>query len=147
MTDIANVREFLPHRPPFLFVDAILELEQHRACGVYRAAPEAFYFQGHFPGRPIMPGVLQCECCLQMGAILMTFRLGQYGDSGIPVATRILDAKFKRMVAPNDQLDLEVELDESVDNVFFMTGRVSCQTRLTTRTRFAVTLAPDMTGG
>ncbi|MHC4697898.1 MAG: 3-hydroxyacyl-ACP dehydratase FabZ family protein [Planctomycetota bacterium] len=82
----------IPHRPPFLFVDEIVEISQERILTRKLADPEADFFRGHYPGQPVMPGVLLCECCFQAGALLIAHRIGpDEVGKGIPVVTRIKD--------------------------------------------------------
>ncbi len=133
----------IPHREPFLFVDDIIEIADTRIVTRKLADPEADFFRGHYPGEPVMPGVLLCECCFQAGALLMTHRLsGQGAVEGIPVVTRIRDARFKRMVRPGDLLTIEATLDDELDNAYYMTGRVSVQDRHIVRVSFACMLTP-----
>ncbi len=100
------------------------------------------YFQGHYPGQPIMPGVLLCECCFQAGALLVVHLTGGSESwRGVPLVTRIKDARFKRMVRPGDSLRCEVTLDEVLDNCYFLTGRASVDGKIATRVVFACMLA------
>ncbi len=152
--DKESVLDTIPHRPPFLFVDEVVELEEHRIRTRVRADPEADFFKGHYPGDPVMPGVLLCECCFQAGALLVGRHLesshsprhagGTAADNhktpGTAVITRIKDAKFKQIVRPGDVLDVEVEIDENVNDVFFMTGRLRVGGKLALRVEFAATL-------
>ncbi|MCG3132637.1 MAG: 3-hydroxyacyl-[acyl-carrier-protein] dehydratase FabZ [Phycisphaerae bacterium] len=129
----------LPHRPPFLFVDDVVEIGDDAVTTVFRAAPDLAFFSGHFPGDPVMPGVLLCECCLQAGAILMQRRNADADGDSVPVVTRILEAKFKRVVRPGDRLQIHVALDEELGGAFFMTGKASVADETALRCRFAVT--------
>ena len=93
--------ESIPHRPPFLFVDEIVEVSDRRIVTRKLADPKADFFRGHYPHNPVMPGVLLCECCFQTGALLVGHSLGtERASAGIPVITRIKEAKFKRILAP-----------------------------------------------
>ncbi len=136
--------ESIPHRPPFLFVDDIVEVQERRIRTRKLADPEADFFRGHYPGRPIMPGVLLCECCFQAGALLITSRIGSHAASkGVPVLTRISDARFRRMVEPGQSLDIEAVLDDELEGAYFMTGRVTVEGELALRVGFVCMLAPD----
>lgn len=129
----------LPHRPPFLFVDDVVEIGDDAITTVFRAAPDLAFFSGHFPDDPVMPGVLLCECCLQAGAILIRRRHAVAEDASVPVVTRILEAKFKRVVRPGDRLRIHVALDEELGGAFFMTGKASIEDETALRCKFAVT--------
>jgi 3-hydroxyacyl-[acyl-carrier-protein] dehydratase len=142
MTDTIDVSA-IPHRPPFLFVDEIVEVSETRILTRKLADPEADFFRGHYPGQPVMPGVLVCECCFQAGALLIAHRIGANGVAqGVPVLTRIQDARFKRIVRPGQTLDVEVTLDEEFDGAYFMTGRVTVEGKAAVRVTFACTQAP-----
>ncbi len=130
----------LPHRPPFLFVDQVLALDADRICTRVLADPQAEFFRGHYPGNPVMPGVLLCECCFQAGALLVGRRLGtETAAKTTPVITRIREAKFRHIVRPGDILEVAVQLDEQIDDVFFMTGRLTVGEQPALRVTFAAT--------
>lgn len=132
----------IPHRPPFRFVDEIVEVGDTRIRTRKLADPAADFFRGHYPQRPVMPGVLLCECAFQAAALLIAQRASGDGDRGVPVVTRISDARFKRMVVPGDVLDVEVNLDEEFDGAYFMTGWVRVGAQVAVRLTFAVKITP-----
>jgi 3-hydroxyacyl-[acyl-carrier-protein] dehydratase len=101
--------EILPHRPPFLFVDEIAALEPGvSAQGTWRLTGDEWFFAGHFPGRPTLPGVLMCEAIAQVGAIAV---LTDDRFSGkLPLFGGLDGARFRRQVGPGDQLTLDVKL-------------------------------------
>jgi len=137
----------IPHRDPFLFVDAIIEVDDRHIVTTRFIDPESDFFRGHYPGEPIMPGVLVCECCFQAGALLVAhLTRGSGAWKGVPVVTRIRDARFKRIVRPQDTLRCDVSLDDVLDNCYFLTGRASVDGKLATRVEFACMLA-DAKGG
>jgi 3-hydroxyacyl-[acyl-carrier-protein] dehydratase len=132
----------IPHRPPFLFVDEIVEVADRRILTRKCVDPESDFLRGHYPGNPVMPGVLLCECCFQAGALLIANEIGGYDASpGVPVVTRITDARFKHMVRPGQTVDVEVTLDEELSGAYFLTGRASVDGRLALRVGFACMLA------
>ncbi len=106
--DSQAIQKILPHRYPFLLVDKIIELEPKvRIVGIKQVTVNEQFFQGHFPGAPLMPGVLQIEALAQVGAIL-ALREFEDRDSKIPFFSGIEGAKFRRPVVPGDTLELEV---------------------------------------
>ena len=106
--DIRAIQEILPHRYPFLLVDKIIELVPRvRIVGIKQVTINEPFFQGHFPGAPVMPGVLQIEALAQVGAIL-ALREFDDRDNKIPYFSGIENARFRRPVVPGDTLELEV---------------------------------------
>jgi beta-hydroxyacyl-ACP dehydratase FabZ len=106
--DSRAIQEILPHRFPFLLVDKIIELDpRQRIVGIKQVSINEYFFQGHFPDAPVMPGVLQIEALAQVGAILA---LREFADreNKIPFFSGIDNAKFRRPVVPGDTLVLEV---------------------------------------
>ena len=99
----------LPHRPPFLFVDEITELVPGQSArGRWHLTGEEWFFAGHFPGRPTLPGVLMCEAIAQMGAIAVLTDERFAGK--LPLFGGLDAARFRRQVGPGDTLELVVEL-------------------------------------
>ena len=133
----------IPHRSPFLFVDEILEVSAERIVTQKRIDPDMECFRGHYPGNPVMPGVLLCECCFQAGALLIANQLDPRGWTGVPVLTRILNAKFKRIVRPGETVSVEATLDSELGGAYFMTARASVEGKLAVRVEFACMLADD----
>ena len=107
--DAEQIMSILPHRPPFLFIDKILKISDNSITGLKYVSPDEPYFKGHFPGRPVMPGVLQIEAMAQVGGVLV---LSTFPDpeNYLTFFGRIENAKFKRPVEPGDTLIFELEL-------------------------------------
>src|SRR5579863_247766 len=107
---IVEIMKILPHRYPFLLVDRIIELEpEKRVVGLKNVTINEQYFQGHFPGAPVMPGVLIIEAMAQVAGV-MIYRDLPDRDSKLIYFTGIENAKFRRPVVPGDQLRIEMEL-------------------------------------
>ncbi len=109
MLETQEIQEIIPHRYPFLLVDRIIELEVgKRAVGIKNLSINEWFFQGHFPGHPIMPGVLIIEALAQVGTVAI-LKMPEY-KGYLGLFAGLDDVKFKRQVIPGDQLRLEVEL-------------------------------------
>lgn len=109
MLENIDIQKILPHRYPILLVDKVLEMESgKRAVGIKNVSANEPFFQGHFPGNPIMPGVLIAESLAQLGAVLLLSMPENKGKIG--VFTGINNFKFRRQVVPGDTLRLEAEL-------------------------------------
>jgi 3-hydroxyacyl-[acyl-carrier-protein] dehydratase len=109
MEDVLKIMEVLPHRYPFLLVDRILEidLENMKIKALKNVTINEPFFMGHFPGNPVMPGVLIIEAMAQVGAYLMLKKAGI--EDGIVLFASIEEAKFRKPVVPGDQIIFEVE--------------------------------------
>ena len=121
--DIQEILDFLPHRYPFLLIDKVVEFEPaKRLVAIKNVTINEPFFQGHFPGHPIMPGVLVVEAMAQAGALLMLHEIPDR-QTKLAVFTGIDNAKFRRQVVPGDQLRIEVEV------LSFRTraGRMACK--------------------
>ena len=121
--DINEIMKLLPHRYPFLLVDKIIECdESKRIVGIKNVTINEPFFQGHFPGVPVMPGVLQIEAMAQTGGILIN-RIAKAGDR-VPFFMSIDKAKFRRVVKPGDQLRIEIDIITHKTKVARFAGKV-----------------------
>ena len=108
--DKAGIEEILPHRDPFLLLDEVIELEPGaRVVARKQVRPDEWYLSGHFPGRPIMPGVLIVEAMAQTGAVAVLADEANHGK--LALFAGIDDVRFKRIVEPGDELELVCELE------------------------------------
>ena len=117
-----EVKELIPHRDPFLFVDRVLEQSDNTIKAERIVRADEFYFNGHYPGNPILPGVLLCESMFQAGAVLMS-SISDLSTGGVPVVTRADKIKFKKMVKPGDVLTISVEFTEKTGPAYCFKGK------------------------
>ena len=110
MFDVVEIQKYLPHRYPFLLVDSILEVEREkRIVGIKNVTINEWYFQGHFPGAPIMPGVLIIEALAQLGGFLLLLEIPDR-DKKLLYFVAVDGARFRRPVVPGDQLRMEAKV-------------------------------------
>ena len=138
-----EIEQLIPHRDPFLWLDEIVELTGTRIHARKLLTPDLPVFTGHYPSFPVFPGVLQLEAAMQAGAVLIA-KTATMPPGKVPVATRINNVQFRRMVRPGETLDIEVELTERVSNAFFLTGKVSVGGQVTVRLEFACAAADSV---
>lgn len=129
--DSRAIQEILPHRYPFLFVDKIIELTpRQKIVGIKQVTINEYFFQGHFPEAPVMPGVLQIEALAQVGAILALREFADRRDK-IPFFSGIENARFRRPVVPGDTLVLEVTAIRIGTRVQKMRGEAKVEGQIT----------------
>ena len=135
--DIQEILDLLPHRYPFLLIDRVVEFERaKRLVAIKNVTFNEPFFQGHFPGYPIMPGVLVIEAMAQAGAIIMLTEIPDR-EKKLAVFTGIERAKFRRPVTPGDQLRIEVEVLSMktrvgrIEGKAYVDGKLACQATLT----------------
>ncbi len=140
--DLARIQAILPHRDPFLFIDEVLELEPGKRIRARRKVTgREDFFRGHYPDRPIMPGVLLCECVFQAGALLIAAEVDMQKHSHkVPVVTRIKGAKFRKPVRPGDELEITAEITEQLNEHYYLKGQITCNGKVAS-VEFGCTLA------
>ena len=131
----------IPHRDPFLLLDEIVDQSDSRIVCRKHFSGDEYFFAGHYPQFPLVPGVILCEAAMQAGAVLLS-RFVHPGAGGVPVATRMNDVRFKQMVRPGDTIEIEVDLTERLANAFFLKAKVSTGGKAAVRFEFACTMAP-----
>ena len=121
--DIKRIMRHIPHRYPFILVDRILELVPNKkVVGLKNVSMNEPYFQGHFPGTPIMPGVLILEAMAQTSGVLAISSLTESGDSALMYFMGLDQVKFRKMVVPGDQLIMELEVLKQRAKVMKLAG-------------------------
>ena len=122
-----SIEQLIPHRPPFRFVDEIIAVGVDTMTTRLRVRPEEDFFKGHYPGNPIMPGVLICESVFQSGCAMVSRQMAATQDDlarYTPVLARISDVRFKSIVKPGDELIIDVRLKERLGRFLFLSGSV-----------------------
>jgi 3-hydroxyacyl-[acyl-carrier-protein] dehydratase len=135
MMDIKEIQKFLPHRYPFLLVDRITEMNPGvKAVGIKNITINELFFQGHFPGQPIMPGVLIIEAMAQVAGVL-AFHSGASPGKSVYFMS-IEKAKFRRPVVPGDQIKLEVNILQHRGNVWKFSGNAIVDEKVAAEAEF-----------
>jgi len=140
-----DIATLIPHRPPFLWVDKIISCEDACITTEKEIPHDLDLLTGHYPGNPIMPGVLLCEAIFQSGALLMAKMKSATGDATdtTPVLTRIGRAKFKKIVHPGDVARIKVRLTETISAVYFFKGTMKVDGKTAVQVDFACALIPS----
>ena len=130
-----DIKDLIPQREPFLFVDEIIGKDENKIMTTYKVKGTEDFFKGHFPGNPIMPGVLLQEALFQSAAALMA-GIGK----GTGVVTRVQNAKFKNLTKPGDDLNMEVVLIDQIENAYYFKGKTKVDNKLAVSIEFACAL-------
>ncbi len=137
--DIEEIQKSLPHRYPFLMVDRILEIGSEEAIGLKNVTTNEPFFQGHFPGQPVMPGVLIIEALAQTGGIL-AFSLVNRAPGDAVYLMGLDKVRFRKPVRPGDQLILKVRLQKQKGPVFKMKGEAFVEDHLVAEAEILATM-------
>jgi 3-hydroxyacyl-[acyl-carrier-protein] dehydratase len=136
----AEILAAVPHRPPMLLLDEIIERSENQIKCRKTFRPDEFFFQGHYPGYALVPGVILCEAAMQAGAVLLS--AFSQGAGAVPVVGRLNDVKFKAMVHPGDTIEIETTMDEKHSGAFFLSGKVTLAGKPACTLKFVVIMAP-----
>lgn len=146
MLSLSAITSLIPHRPPFLWVDKVLDYSRGSMIAEKLIPKDLDIFKGHYPEHPILPGVILCEAVFQTGALLIAKMQEDEHDvaQGVPVLTRIGGARFKRPVSPGDMIQMHVKLIEKVAGAWFLKGTIKVKEKMAVQVEFscALTAAP-----
>jgi 3-hydroxyacyl-[acyl-carrier-protein] dehydratase len=136
--DVQRIMEMIPHRHPFLMIDKVVDMvANERATGIKSVSINENYFQGHFPARPVMPGVLIIEAMAQTAAVLVVHTLGPDSEGKLVYFMSVENARFRRPVFPGDRLDVHVNKQRHRGNVWKFEGRAKVGDNLMAEAVFA----------
>ena len=136
--DVQRIMEMIPHRHPFLMIDRVVDMvANQRATGIKSVSINENYFQGHFPARPVMPGVLIIEAMAQTAAVLVVHTLGPESEGKLVYFMSVDNARFRRPVFPGDRLDVHVTKQRHRGNVWKFEGRAKVGDNLMAEAVFA----------
>ena len=136
--DVQRIMEMIPHRHPFLMIDKVVDMVANaRATGIKNVSINENYFQGHFPARPVMPGVLIIEAMAQTAAVLVVHTLGPEAEGKLVYFMSVDNARFRRPVFPGDRLDVHVTKQRHRGNVWKFEGRAKVGDNLMAEAVFA----------
>jgi len=142
MLDVNEIMKILPHRPPFLLVDRITEMEPgKRIVGLKNVTINEPFFTGHFPGHPVMPGVLIIEAMAQVACVLAILSSDESVRSKVTYFAGIDNAKFRKPVFPGDQLRLELEAVTCKRGIWYFNGKAYVDDKLVTEAELKAAFA------
>ncbi len=134
------IKAAIPHREPFLLLDEVVEQSDRRIVCRKKFTGDEFWYAGHYPSFPLTPGVLLCEAGMQAGAVLLA-KFSAESPGGVPVVTRLNNAKFKNMVRPGDTIEITVELNDRLADAFFLAAKITVHNKTAATFDFVCKLA------
>lgn len=137
--DVPAIERVIPHRFPFLMIDRVVELSDDRILAIKNVSANEPYFMGHFPGHPIMPGVLQVEAMAQAGAVMALNQMAEPGQQPLVFFMGIDKVKFRKPVVPGDQLRVEVTPLRKGGAIWKMAGRCMVEGAVVSEAEFLAT--------
>ncbi len=136
--DRARIMQMIPHRDPFLMIDQVIEARAGESViGVKHVTPEEYYFKGHFPQRPVMPGVLIIEAMAQTAAVLVVHTLGPASEGKLVYFMSVDKARFRRPVVPGETLYVHVNCQRHRGNVWKFDSQAKVDGKLCAEATFA----------
>ena len=141
----AQIESIIPHRDPFLFVDRILESSPERIVVRWQVREDSDFFLGHYPDLPVTPGVILSEHAFQAGALLVAQAKGGLSQSdGVPVLTRVRDARYKKLVAPSATIETTVEVEDQLGPAWNLLASLRVHGVLCAKIRFVLSATDAM---
>jgi 3-hydroxyacyl-[acyl-carrier-protein] dehydratase len=141
---LERVLEMIPHRDPFLMIDKVVDaVANERATGIKDVTADEYYFKGHFPARPVMPGVLIVEAMAQTAAVLVVHTLGREAEGKLVYFMTIDEARFRRPVVPGDRLLIHVTKQRNRRNVWRFEGKAEVAGHLAAEAVFAAMILEE----
>jgi 3-hydroxyacyl-[acyl-carrier-protein] dehydratase len=142
--DRERIMQMIPHRDPFLMIEKVVDVvENERATGIKTVSPDEYYFRGHFPSRPIMPGVLIIEAMAQTAAVLVVQTLGPAAEGKLVYFMSVDHARFRKPVVPGNVLHIHVTKQRNRGNVWKFDGRAEVGGQLAAEAVFAAMILDD----
>ncbi|MDP9127158.1 MAG: 3-hydroxyacyl-ACP dehydratase FabZ [Pseudomonadota bacterium] len=143
--DIAGIMDRIPHRYPMLMIDRVVDVMKNESCtGIKNVTSNEPFFQGHFPGHPIMPGVLIIEAMAQTSAVLVVDALADVGsESHVVYFMTIENARFRKPVGPGDQMQIKVKKERQRGNVWRFRGEAYVDNVLCAEAVYTAMLLPN----
>ena len=144
-----KIEDYLHHRSPYLLIENIESIQENSIVTSAQVSEDAFFIQGHFPGAPIMPGAMMQEMTTQSAGILIAAKFNPmqeynthdpfFNEYALGVLVKIKNSRFKGFARPGDQLQVEINLDERIDQVFDFSGKISVGGQQIMRNKFQLT--------
>lgn len=144
IVDIERIMQMIPHRYPFLLVDRVIDVRKDEGCvGIKNVTINEPFFQGHFPRRPVMPGVLIIECMAQTAAVLVVETLGPESEGKLVYFMSVEGARFRKPVMPGDRLELHVTKEHSRRNVWKFRAQGKVDGKVVAEATYAAMILDD----
>ena len=142
--DRRRIMEMIPHRDPFLMIDKVVDVvAKERATGIKQVSADEYYFRGHFPTRPVMPGVLIIEAMAQTAAVLVVHTLGPASEGKLVYFMSVDSARFRKPVFPGHDLHIHVAKQRNRGNVWKFEGKARVDGQLVAEAVFAAMILDD----